>query len=48
VLASLDLLRRAAVDPDSTVDDDDAGEAIRLAAGVLGVLPDGSEPLDDD
>ena len=28
--------------------DDTAREAIRLAAGVLGVLPDGSEPFDDD
>jgi predicted MFS family arabinose efflux permease len=47
VLVSLDQLRRAAVDPAATVDDDTAREAIRLAAGVLGVLPDGSEPFVD-
>jgi MFS transporter len=43
VLVSLDQLRRAAVDPSATVDDGTAQEAIRLAAGVLGVRPDGTE-----
>jgi predicted MFS family arabinose efflux permease len=47
VLVTLDRLRRAAVDPTATVDDDAARDAIRLAAGVLGVLPDGSEPPEE-
>jgi len=48
VFAALDELRRAAVDPDALIDDDVAAEAIRLAAQVLGVMPDGSAPSDDE
>ena len=46
VLAELDQLRIAAVDPEAQIDGAQAAEAIRLAAGVLGVRPDGSERID--
>lgn len=48
-IEALDDLRRAAVDPAADVDATTASRAIELAAGVLGVLPDGSElPEEDD
>lgn len=48
-IEALDDLRRAAVDPAADVDATTASRAIELAAGVLGVLPDGSElPEQDD
>jgi MFS family permease len=48
VFESLERLRRSAVDPVAEVGPEQADEAIRLAAGVLGVLPDGSELVADD
>ncbi len=44
----LEHLRHRAVDPFASVDAATAEEAIRLASSLLGVLPDGSEPVQED
>ena len=41
----LEELRRQAVDPVSTVGAEQVEEALRIASGALGVLPDGSAPV---